>query len=310
MMFLDICTTWTAIALTTRALWSAIHIPLPCAEGMAELLPIWFRRAGTRGISISLRGDLTDVNHRVSDFIWKHTERLQHLELWDEPDDDDYGDDDKPGINLYRDTTSGPLPLLETLTVGSFSGDIRHIFRLLRLAPNIVECYFDSVEHSLAFAGKGNMVKSMAATENILDNFTLPSLEAIDIRAFYYPLDRFLKRSAPPLREMVLRSHPKNSDKLCEYLHLILSLERLEIWWPVSGLVARLFAALADSSMLPNLRSMAVFPMTAGETSFFRVIYPYTSLSTDVLASFGELVADGVHIRTEEHNLIDLPAAI
>jgi hypothetical protein len=70
---------------------------------------------------------------------------LQHLELWDEPDDDDFGDEDKPIINLFRDTTSGPLPLLETLTVGGFSGDIRHIFQLLRLAPNIVECHFDSV---------------------------------------------------------------------------------------------------------------------------------------------------------------------
>jgi hypothetical protein len=67
---------------------------------MAELLPIWFRRAGACGMSISLRGDLTDVNRRVSDFIWKHAERLQHLELWDEPDDDDFGDEDKPVINL------------------------------------------------------------------------------------------------------------------------------------------------------------------------------------------------------------------
>jgi hypothetical protein len=159
----------------------------------------------------------------LSDFIWKHTERLKHLELqMNQMMTILEMRTQKPAINLFRDTTSGPLPLLETLTVGKFSEDIRHIFQLLRLAPIILECHFDSVGHPLAFAGKGDMVviptlRQLTCTEinggdreNILDNFTPPSL---DIRTSYHTLDRFLKRSARCSRDRV--AEPVDVGLMC-----------------------------------------------------------------------------------------------
>jgi hypothetical protein len=349
MLFLNICNAWTAIALATPALWSSIQILFPCAP---YLLPIWSRRAGTRGMSISLRGDLSSINRCVSDFIWKHAERLKHLELWDvalrddDPWYDDSDDEDKVFtgaiIDIFGGTAPESLPLLETLTVGALVDerergfDFRQIFQLLRLAPNIIECGFESVARSLGFTGMGDMVviptlRRLISAENnpddgddILDHLTLPSLEALHIRASAYTLDRFLKRSGPPLRELALDSYFTDSVELREYLHLIPSLERLEMWGPDSRLVAGLFAALADSpSLLPNLRSLAIegdsprisddnWRTVARVVTTRRIqlrVHLYGSLSTDVLASFRKLVADGVqiYIGTEERNLIDRP---
>ncbi|KAJ7242400.1 hypothetical protein B0H12DRAFT_1221390, partial [Mycena haematopus] len=42
-ILLNICSTWSAIALSTPDLWTAIQIEFPCTDGLAELLPIWFQ---------------------------------------------------------------------------------------------------------------------------------------------------------------------------------------------------------------------------------------------------------------------------
>ncbi|KAJ6510636.1 hypothetical protein C8R45DRAFT_813915 [Mycena sanguinolenta] len=47
MLLLNICNTWTTIALSTPDLWSSIWIDVPCPESFTEqLLPIWLQRAG------------------------------------------------------------------------------------------------------------------------------------------------------------------------------------------------------------------------------------------------------------------------
>ncbi|KAJ7218876.1 hypothetical protein B0H12DRAFT_327182 [Mycena haematopus] len=110
----SICSAWTTIALSTPTLWTTIHIDFPCAEGLTELLSIWFCRARNRpmSISISLRGHWDNWDHRVSDIIWQHGGQLKHLEMTDRghnPQTDVY---DVTNIDFFGGTTPAPLPLL------------------------------------------------------------------------------------------------------------------------------------------------------------------------------------------------------
>ncbi|KAJ7678814.1 hypothetical protein B0H17DRAFT_1077956 [Mycena rosella] len=44
---------------STAALWAAIHIDFPRAEGFSQLLSTWLSRARNHPLSLSLRGGLT-----------------------------------------------------------------------------------------------------------------------------------------------------------------------------------------------------------------------------------------------------------
>ncbi|KAJ7896344.1 hypothetical protein B0H14DRAFT_2333362 [Mycena olivaceomarginata] len=69
MLLLNVCNAWSAIALSTPAVWSAIQINFPCTEGLTQLLPIWFQCAGNQPLYISLCGDLSNLNNPGS-VIW------------------------------------------------------------------------------------------------------------------------------------------------------------------------------------------------------------------------------------------------
>ncbi|KAJ7915612.1 hypothetical protein B0H13DRAFT_393976 [Mycena leptocephala] len=121
MVLLNICNAWTAIALSIPTLWAAIHIAHPRAEGIKKILPTWIHRAGNRSLSLSLGAKFDEG---VAAIIWRHGQQLKHLELSydkehhddEDSDEDSDGDSGEDGINLFREST-GPLPLLETLTI-------------------------------------------------------------------------------------------------------------------------------------------------------------------------------------------------
>ncbi|KAJ7748743.1 hypothetical protein DFH07DRAFT_721514, partial [Mycena maculata] len=54
MLLLNVCSTWTTIALSTPRLWSAIHIDFPQAQGFEQVLDTWLQRAGNHPLSMSL----------------------------------------------------------------------------------------------------------------------------------------------------------------------------------------------------------------------------------------------------------------
>ncbi|KAJ7896348.1 hypothetical protein B0H14DRAFT_3425704 [Mycena olivaceomarginata] len=158
MLLMNVCNTWSAIALATPALWTAIRIDFPCASGLSRLVPIWFRRAKNHPLSITLGGDLSYLGSRVTTVIWKYGERLKHLEICEKEIhyEGNYSDSDDAEIDLFGDmtVTPGPLPLLETLTIRTekgnrvpFSSD--EILKLLRLAPNLVETNAAVVEQAV-----------------------------------------------------------------------------------------------------------------------------------------------------------------
>ncbi|KAJ7453704.1 hypothetical protein B0H11DRAFT_1621137, partial [Mycena galericulata] len=53
-LLLNICNTWTDIALSTPALWAAIRVVFPRPEGFPQLLRTWLQRARNRPLSVSL----------------------------------------------------------------------------------------------------------------------------------------------------------------------------------------------------------------------------------------------------------------
>ncbi|KAF8200029.1 hypothetical protein K438DRAFT_1966369 [Mycena galopus ATCC 62051] len=289
-LLLDICNAWTVIALSTPTLWSSIQIVSPCAKGLTQILPIWFRRAHNRPLSISLSGDLTKFTDLFSTVLWRHAgQRLKYLEIADV--DFDYEISFRDNIDLFDpDETTGPLPLLETLkirvlTERGFSAS--QILRLLSQAPNTVECVFEQMGdvrspfgmpeqlvlptlRRLVFGESAPDIDSGSTYPLILSFLTLPALEylSVPIRDSFFPhsLALFFEQSSPPLQELLLdvnRRNYMNFVQLRACLDLIPTLVRFEIWGADEQLEADLFTALGNSralSLLPNLRHFTILP--------------------------------------------------
>ncbi|KAJ6523676.1 hypothetical protein DFH09DRAFT_883954, partial [Mycena vulgaris] len=54
MLLLNICNTWSDIAIATPALWAAIHIRFSRPKGFSECLGAWLQRGGSHSLSMSL----------------------------------------------------------------------------------------------------------------------------------------------------------------------------------------------------------------------------------------------------------------
>ncbi|KAF7361495.1 F-box domain-containing protein [Mycena sanguinolenta] len=278
MLLLNICSAWTVIALSTPNLWASARICFPCADGLPQILPLWFQRARTQPLTIFLHGDFLYYDHDVSDIIWQHAPRLKTLKISDDVQEvDDESDTDDPHIDLFGSSTPGPLPLLNSLTIrGPVDGRgfLRsQILLLLRLAPNIVECFLDRVEledeHLLHLTAEKLHLPSLRrlscindifrrdANSMLLSCFTLPALETLSlsmrIAASGDALLSFLARSSPPLRSLILMGPFRSAAaaQLPRCLRLIPTLATLEMRSPDTQLVDSLFTALADLSLLP-----------------------------------------------------------
>ncbi|KAJ6500835.1 hypothetical protein C8R45DRAFT_82040 [Mycena sanguinolenta] len=293
----NVCSNWNTIALSTPALWTDLQICFPCPEDLAHLLPIWFQRAGSLPLTISLRGARARWRHSVCAAVWGFAERLGHLEICVGNDSpfDDYDDDadsvteDEWVEDVFGGRTLGSLPLLKTLSVNSFTPTeffgLPQIMQLLRSASNMTEfkskyeifrssgATIPNVVHptlrSLTVERSPHTVRLETVAPQMLTRLSLPGLEVLTIpmSAIYVrELLSFLERSAPPLCQLVMAADaqdPPTSEVLHQCLRLIPSLPHFEIQWPdqVAHIVPDLIAALADSSsslLLPNLQSLTI----------------------------------------------------
>ncbi|KAJ7860497.1 hypothetical protein B0H13DRAFT_1119480 [Mycena leptocephala] len=334
MLLLKICNAWTSIALSTPALWASIGLVFPCAEGFEEGVSAWLRRACNRPLSVSLRGQL---DGGVAPIIRQHGERLKHLEICDDDEHREY-DDEESTIDLMGGISFGPLPLLETLTMRAFeygrefSGT--QILDLLRSAPNLTEAscrnvnftYMYSVVpgeklvlpalHRLIF---GESAEGPDPDYGILRCLTLPALETLSVSLDNDGFFPFLKRSSPPLQELIL-AYGEYSFPFAECLRLVPTLARFTLLWPRAYLVAEFFAALAESPspIVPNLHSLTIHlnsstitdsswktllrALSARRTQLqvvhIGLIYgsPDWVLEPDIRAEFRQLVADGMQV--------------
>ncbi|KAJ6558235.1 hypothetical protein B0H19DRAFT_1235166 [Mycena capillaripes] len=259
------CYIWTNIALSTPALWAAIHITFPRAEAFKNVLTVWLQRANNHPLSISLRGPLT-FDRGIMDIIWRHGHQLEHLEIcYDEAEDED-SEEDSERIEFLGDETPGPLPLLKKIPRPPHFG-----------AAPLVECLFqeipmysvDEPTETLVLPTLRRLMFGEWATlsqndDEILKYLSLPSLEIFSLSLCdlsYNDLFSFLKRSSPPLQELAI-AEGQDPGRLCECLRLVPTLTHFEIWRPGPLLLEELFAALAESSspMLPNLRNLTIQP--------------------------------------------------
>ncbi|KAJ7915620.1 hypothetical protein B0H13DRAFT_2324182 [Mycena leptocephala] len=325
MLLLNICHTWTNIALSTPALWTAINIIFPCAKGFHKVLPIFLQRAGIHPLSISLRGQYCDRG--ITSAIWRRSQQLKHLDIWG------------TCIDLVGRTSLWSLPLLETLTIHVGLGP--HTLELIRRAPNLIECIFDKVYHNfdgietaetlvlpalrrLFFGERDGLPES---NDHILNCLSLPGLETLHVSLFRISADdlfSFLKRSSPPLLELVLgcQHEPKISTRLHECFRLVPTLTDLVVWWPEIPFVTKLFAVLAEfesgSPTLPVLHTLIIYirvhiPDSSWATLLCALSARRTQLKivemrlspgsptlvrpgADVLAAFKKLVSDGMEI--------------
>ncbi|KAF7375499.1 hypothetical protein MSAN_00437900 [Mycena sanguinolenta] len=339
---LGICIAWRDIALATPALWTTVHIDFPCGNDVAKVLPIWFQRARNFPLfaSISLCGRSLNWNHRVFDVLCRYGGQLKQLEILD--NDDLAPDDEDRSIDLFKDTTSVSLPLLQMLTIRCQHARRQYpasqIFQLLRGAPNIVEFISDKVwtrgnldSGSLVLPTLRRLIFGELTTDTddyILHYLTLPSLEILSLPMSYISGEHLvacIDRSGAPLRDLALGCLFRAIDffDLHGCLRLIPSLTRFKIWNPLADVVTELFAALADSSsLLPNLHDLTIHIYTGDESHISEISWRtlVRALSTrrmehlyivpveasppmDVLTSLRELVVDGAKIHVGTEEL-------
>ncbi|KAJ6581673.1 hypothetical protein B0H19DRAFT_1369955 [Mycena capillaripes] len=264
MLLLNVCNTWTDIALSISALWAAIQID---SQPGVEILQFWLPRARDHPLSISLRGSL---DYDVAEVLAQYGEQLKHLEIYDETFPIDVG------------TLKG-FPRLETLIIGGLDeqSDISvlgsRIMGLLRLVPNLLRCTFHCIDLQDNIPDIENLIlpnlrcltfgrddePSTASGDGILKYISLPALETLAIPLSVLTFDEFslfLERSSPPLQKLILGAeyggHPRFT-KLDQWLRLLPSLTYIDLF-RVS--MDDLFSALADSPshLLPNLRTLTI----------------------------------------------------
>ncbi|KAJ7678768.1 hypothetical protein B0H17DRAFT_1182293 [Mycena rosella] len=289
MLLLDICTAWTDIAVSTPALWAAIHIEFPRAEGFGQLLKEWLNRARNRPLSISLggRGVFDDG---VLTIVRGYAKQLNSLEAYAED-----GDSLAALLHCMGSFSSlerlviGGLSRIETLGISEDGDDVyawsrtsidtRQTLDILCLAPNLVECTFSylsmvnfdsNTEHldipSLRYLAFRRPEENdyTDSDDDILNYLSLPALETLDLPMSHISLQdavRFLKRSSPPLQKLVLGGifyddWEFNFICLDECLRLVPTLTHLELCVRDVD-TTPMFASLAESpSLVPHLRRL------------------------------------------------------
>ncbi|KAJ6558195.1 hypothetical protein B0H19DRAFT_1150331 [Mycena capillaripes] len=318
MLLLNVCSTWTDIALSIPHIWTAIKITFPGAGNFKGGVRAWLQRARDLPLSISLVGPAFDRG--VMGIIWEHGQQLKHLEMCYEREEDEDSDDESPErIDFLGGKSPGPLPLLKTLTIRRLSSlydgqgySGLQFLELLGLAPNLSECVFDRIQpllevaftteklvlpvlRRLTFDGEYEMRSN---SERIFNCLTLPVLEVLSLPICSdNDLFIFLERSSPPLKQLVMGrvfSQGENSVRLQECLHLVPTLTDLTVWNPDSRLTTELSAALADSSsLLPNLHT-------------FRIIKLYGDVNPD---SFWETLLRALLTRRRQLEMVRVELA-
>ncbi|KAJ7757771.1 hypothetical protein DFH07DRAFT_919594 [Mycena maculata] len=220
MLLLDICNSWSRIAISTPALWTTIRVQFPRPEGFAKILENWLRHARNHPLSISLRGSFDDDIVAV---VGQHAGQLENLEIYHDQQH-----------TLIRDPLSGlgsrSFPSLKSLTIGGESSggypslNPDSILDLFHRAPNLIECTFDRVftpaGHpptlktlvlpNLRHLNFGRSLEHFYSDNGLLWHITLPGLQTLivsmdsseDDDEYEEVLIAFLKRSSPPLQKL------------------------------------------------------------------------------------------------------------
>ncbi|KAK7028313.1 F-box domain-containing protein [Favolaschia claudopus] len=276
MVLLNVCNSWSNIALSIPALWTTFAILFPCAKGLKDLLPVWLERTRGQPLSVCLDGVF---DHDVVDIIWKHGKQLKYLEIWAEDRiKKKAGADDSRVMRFWEKMPPEDLSSLKVLKLCGSSWDrtlpfsIRHIVELMNLAPNLNDCFLQEVR--LADDGcRAGLVHSKlrrlsfrrgngpGGDNGLVHYLSLPALEVLCMpdRLSTSEWDVFVEESSPPLRELELLASHSDFAFFKKCFEATPDLERFEVWSAKYPVLEEMFEALMLSpDLLPNLSTLVI----------------------------------------------------
>ncbi|KAJ7124596.1 hypothetical protein C8R43DRAFT_36920 [Mycena crocata] len=284
--FLRVSHAWSTIALATPSLWSAIRVDARRGLDFGKIMDVWFTRAGTRPLSVSLRGTVDTLHPDIRDLLHENVPQVQTLELYLQPTD------------LAQ--IHAPFPSLKRLTIGrantpgySIFHDVGVCIAVLHAAPAlreyIIEGYYLSADPPLLSSPSAShshtalrhlwLTRDRAGDDadssaDLLRHIALPALESLWISAFDITPDDFLdflaRSSSPPLQ--ALRIH------ISRHAH---SASAAAAWSPSS--VERLCRTV------PTLTSLAIrfAPRLKATAEHFPILEVLSSASPNEISSSG-----------------------
>jgi hypothetical protein len=157
------------------------------------------------------------------------------------------------------------------------------------MSPNLTECILRDLEIIDDAEAKADIVlpelrqlyfgeiNNLPFNKVVLNCLSLPRLELLSTpltdEEASDDLLSFLKRSSPPLRDLILKLWDSDIGNLHRYLRLVPDLRRLEVWWPECHVMEELFAMLAESpSLVPNLNTLVIYGPESLSGSFWTAL--------------------------------------
>ncbi|KAJ7605417.1 hypothetical protein FB45DRAFT_1042382 [Roridomyces roridus] len=271
LLLLNICNTWTNIALSTPALWALIGIGFPRPTGFQDLLERWLRRAGSRRLQISIKGACDSL---MASSILQHSAQLQSLCVsFDETNAEELDDGDEFCYELLGGILPEmELPSLQVLVIFGQAGMPTNLLwpsvhRLLRLSPNLTELNIQNINfmtyvneelpETFVLPHLGHLTHFDGFE---VFNFSAPRLETLYVSTwalFDDTLISFLRQSSPPLLKLKLYGGCNVAGSLDESISLIPTLTHLESLFLGSAYMTDLFGFLAKNlHVAPNLQSI------------------------------------------------------
>ncbi|KAJ7782566.1 hypothetical protein DFH07DRAFT_791143 [Mycena maculata] len=271
MLLLNVCNSWSDIALATPALWTNVDVLFPRAEGFEALLDRWFDRAKSRPLSIALGVEEGDLDEEIQLVVNEHAHRVETLEI---------NADSASSISDLKN----PFPLLKTFHIRGFQSiDLAVWLDILRLAPNLHECIFPYPTYfhgrmkpeglTLAHLHHLRLGEYMPLTVYCQGScpfpyLTLPSLRTLAISSKIdidpNELSEFILRTRPPLKSLSIS--PKFTDLSAQTLNeffrplRIIELADLELVSdsvPETTAILELLAS-GPQTILPTLRTLTI----------------------------------------------------
>ncbi|KAJ7641734.1 hypothetical protein FB45DRAFT_1054168 [Roridomyces roridus] len=285
-LLLTICRAWTAVALATPSLWRRMRVVDDYAGRSPfreRTMHAWFQRAGTSPLSLCLEGSW---NRENTEIVREYAARIEELET--------KFSISSPLPVLIRE---GELPALKTLKLwGGFpSNDAMEVLRIL---PHLVECTFDALRFKAPFDGVLPLVHSnmqhfhVGGVGDILQGITMPNLATLSLSTPAVPLAElvsFLRRSTPPLRDMLLGCHEPGApvatmraQLVNDCFYLLPMLQTLEVIVDRINALSILTVLANSPRLVPRLSSFTV--RLYGLSASTEVVEIYEQLLVVVLA--------------------------
>lgn len=277
MLLLNICHSWSNIALSVHSLWTTVRVD---GQYSAKTFEVWANRAQPLLLTLLLRGYF---DQDVQALVIKHADWIQILDM------------DLTAAQQLAVIAAASLSSLKKLTIGSRSrsgkfdddeDDSPQFFPedecvdILRTFPALLECNFynllfeerdlELIPHlthpSLQHLRLGrprchDLHDNYRSSATILNHLTLPALQTIvisDLDITWIDFSSFLARSSPPL--LSLHMDALTYEDMDPLYRLVPSLTNLDLVCRRSADNLPFIASLAtDLDLLPNLRALTIW---------------------------------------------------